>query len=224
MGLSDLLGYIGRASSKDIFQVLTDLNERLSAWATQLDIGAWVFFLVGLLATFAVGFFGYKLIKLILALGFGYIGYFVGVALTDVLTDRFEWLPEWSCYIFGALVAILFLCMAFAKFSYALFSVFAFAGYCVTMFYFDNQVLAVGGAIVLAVLSVTLIRTVFILATSFGCGMLSVSFLAQLLPKVELLQMGEGKWFALCLALGLTAVFAVVQFVINRRCTETVEC
>ena len=224
MGLSDLLSYIGRASSKDVFGVLTDLNEKLSAWAKEIDISAWILFAVGLILAAAVGFFAYKLIKLIMALGFGYIGYFVGVELAGLFSDKAEWLPEWSCYVFGAAVAIVFLGMAFAKFSYALFAVSGIAGYCVTLFYFDSQVLAVGGAIVLAVLSVTMIRTVFILASSFVCGMLCASFLAQLLPKVEFLQMVEGKWFSLCLALGLTAVFAVVQFVINRRCSETVEC
>lgn len=223
MGSFDLLGYIGDADSKDLFQVLKAMNGVLADAAESIGLPTFVLFAVGLAAATVAGFFGYKLIKLLMGVCLGGVGYFVGVALFELWGETAEWLPEWGCYICGAVFAVAFFCLAFAKFSYVVYSAFALAGYCTVMFYFENAVLAVGFAIVLAMVSVSWIRTAFVLASSFVSGVLCVAFLSELLPKVELLQLGEGAWFALCLGVALAALFAVVQFVTNRHVGEETE-
>jgi hypothetical protein len=220
----DLLNLINRASTKDLYTVLSYINEKVCALAERLSIGSWILFLLGMAVAAVIGFYGYKLIKLVMAAGLGFVGYIVGNALAELLGESFTWLPTWSGYLFGAIIAVLFLFLAYIKFSYVLFAASGIAGYIITLFYFENSALALGGAVLLAILSVTFIRTVFILASGFSCGMLFVGCLSQLLPKVEFLQLREGEWVSLILALGLAAVFAVVQFVNNRHCGETVEC
>lgn len=220
MSLSDILSYIGGASSKDLFVILADLNQAVSDWANAHEIKAIILFALGLAASVIVGLFGYKLIKAVTGLGLAYVGYFAGAELYALLSEKLEWLPEWSCYVIGGVLAIVFFCLAFVKFSYAIFTAAGIAGYLVVLFYFENQVLAVGGGVIAAMLSILMIRAVYILATGFACGMLSVSFLSAMLPKVDQLRLEDGNWIALFLALGLTALFAVVQFVMNRHPEE----
>ena len=215
--MSALLNFLRDLSSKDLYQVLADFNDVVTDVADSIGIGAIWFFAVGLALMLVFGFGGYKLVKLITALSFGGVGYFVGVALFHFLQERAEWLPAWCVYVVGGLVAVLFLLMAFAKFSYALFAMFALAGYFVTAFYFNDVKIALGGAIFLAMLSVFFIRWVYILTSSFLCGFFALSFLSQILPDVERLQMEEGNWFSLCCALALTLVFAVCQLVVTRK-------
>lgn len=217
MALTNLLDYIKNIGSKNAYGVLNDLNSSLEAWAAQLGFDAWILFLAGLIAAIIVGFFGYKMIKLIMGLGLAYVGYFVGFEIFLIVQKTFAWLPEWTSYIFGAVIALLFLSLAVAKFSYALYTAFALLGYCVTLFYTDNAVLAIGGAVIFAILSVSLIRTVFICTSSVLAGVLSVAFLAKLLPKLTFLQFGEGQWVALVVALVLALIFIAVQAAMNVR-------
>ena len=223
MTLLNLLDYIKNIGTKDVYMVLSDLSSTIEAWAKQLGFDAWILFLVGLVAAVVVGFFGYKMIKLMMGLGLAYVGYFVGFEIYTLMQKSLTWLPAWGTYIFGAIIAILFMSLAVAKFSYALYTVFALVGYCVTLFYTDNAVLAVGGAVIFAILSVSLIRIVFICTSSFLGGMLSISFLSKLLPKLTFLQFGKGQWLALVAAIVLTLIFVVVQFAINRRANEELE-
>jgi len=215
-----LLQYVGDLSSKDIYQVLSALNGRLTDWATARGIATWLVFALGLAVSVILGFVGYRLIKLVMGLSFGMIGYVVGKALFAFLAEKWEWLPAWCVYVLGAAVALVFLCLAFAKFSYAMFVSFALAGYCVTLFYTGNTALALGGGILLAMLSVFMVRIVFIPTCSFLCGFLSISFLSQLLSKVESLQLKDGNRLSLCCAIGLSVIFAVFQFVKNRKYKE----
>ena len=220
MTLANFLDYIKNVGSKDVYRVLSDLNASLEAWAKQLGFDAWILFLAGLVAAVVVGFFGYKMIKLLMGLGLAYVGYFVGVEIFLNVQKSLTWLPEWSSYIFGALVALLFMSLAVAKFSYAVYTAFALIGYCVTLFYTNNAVLAVGGAVIFAILSVSLIRTVFICMSSFVSALLSVAFLSKLLPALTFLQFGEGQWVSFGIAIALTLVYIAIQFAINRRRNE----
>lgn len=215
--MGNWLGYLRDLSAKDMYQVLADFNDLFSEWADSLGISAVIFFAVGLALALVFGFGGYKLVKLITALSFGGIGYVVGEALFTFFKARADWLFDWGAYLVGGVVAVAFLCMAFSKFSYALFTMFAFAGYFVTSFYFNDAMIAFGGAILLAMLSVIFIRWVYILTSSFLCGFFAVSFLSQILPSVEFLQMKEGNWLSLCCALALVLVFAVCQLVVTRK-------
>ncbi len=223
MTLTHLMDYIKNIGSKDVYTVLADLNSTIEGWAEKIKIGSWIVFLIGLALAVGIGFFGYKLIKLMMGLGLAYVGYFVGVEVFALVQKPMDWIPDWCAYIFGGLIALVFLALAFAKFSYTIYSVFALIGYCVTMFYTENLILAIGGAVLLAMLSVSLIRTVFIFSTSFFCGMITVSFLSKLLPVLTFLQFGQGRWGALITAGVLAILYAVVQFVINRKASECIE-
>ena len=223
MTLTNLLDYLKTAGTKDVFQVLNDLNAAVSAWAAEINIKAWILFLVGLVISVAIGFLGYKMIKLVMGLGLAYVGYFVGVELFRILYKTYDWMPDWIMYIVGAVLAVAFLFLAFAKFSYVIFSVSALLSYFVLMFYTDNAVLSIGVAVVIAMLSISLIRTVFIVGSSLICGVLTVSFLSQLLPKLTFLRLEEGKLVSLIIALVLAVLFAVIQFVVNRNSGETIE-
>jgi hypothetical protein len=223
MKLTNFLDYIKNIGTKDVFRVLEDLGASLEAWAKQLGFDAWIMFLAALAATVLVGFFGYKMIKVLMGLGLAYVGYFVGVEIFTVAKETLTWLPGWSVYILGALIGILFMSLAVAKFSYATYTAFAIVGYALTLFYTDNAVLAVGGAVILAILSVSLLRVVFILTSSVACGMLSISFLSRLLPKLEFLKLGEGQWIALGAALVLALIFILVQFALSQKPSEELE-
>ncbi|MBQ3015105.1 MAG: hypothetical protein IJD75_08235 [Clostridia bacterium] len=215
--MGGLLDYLRDLSAKDVYQVLTDCNGMVADWADSLGVSAVIFFAVGLAVALVLGFGGYKLVKLVAALTFGGVGYCVGEALFGFFKEQADWLPEWGVYLVGGVVALAFLCMAFSKFSYALFTMFAFAGYFITSFYFNDAMIAFGGAILLAMLSVIFLRWVYILTSSFLCGFFGISFLSQILPDVELLQMEEGNWFSLCCAVALMLVFAVCQLVVTRK-------
>ena len=108
MKLTNFLDYIKNIGTKDVFRVLEDLGASLEAWAKQLGFDAWIMFLAGLAATVLVGFFGYKMIKVLMGLGLAYVGYFVGVEIFTVAKETLTWLPGWSVYILGALIGILF--------------------------------------------------------------------------------------------------------------------
>ena len=216
----DLLQYIDKLSSKDVYQVLDALNGRIADWASSLSVSAVLLFAAGLVLAWIMGLAGYRLIKLIMGLSFGTIGYLVGTACFSLLAEKWTWLPAWGVYVLGGLAAIVFLCLAFVKFSYAMFVSFALAGYCMTLFYIGDAMIALGGGILLAMLSVFMVRVVFIPTCSFLCGFLSISFLSQLLPKAEWLQLKDGNWLSLCCAIGLSVIFAVLQFVVNRKYKE----
>ena len=223
MTLTNFLDYIQNIGTKDIYRVLDDLVASLETWAKQLGFEAWILFLAGLIATVLVGFFGYKMIKMLMGLGLAYVGYFVGVEIFLIAQKTLSWIPEWACYIFGAVIGILFMSMAVVKFSYTLYTAFAILGYCVTLFYTDNAVLAVGGAVVFAILSVSLMRLLFILCSSFLCGILSITFLSKLLPRISFLKPGEGQWIALVAALVLMLIFILIQYALDRKPDEETE-
>ena len=223
MTLANLLNYIKSASSKDLYTVLSDVNSAINGWAEKLQLESFILFILAAVLAVSVGLFGYKLIKLVSALGMAYIGYFVGIEFYHIVAPRFSWLPEWSAYIFAAVVAIAFLLLAFSKFSYTVYTMSAVMGYFITMFYVDNTVFAVGGALIFAMLSVHFLRIVFITTTSFISGLLTVSFLSQIFPKVAIFDTSSESIPSLILAYGLVVVFAVVQFVINRNDPDLLE-
>lgn len=220
MSVTDLIDF---AKSKDIFSALESFNGLLEEWADRLNMNVAILLWAGVALSVIIGFFGYKLIKPIMALGFGYIGYFVGEGIFDLLSEHITQIPDWTVYVIGGVVAVLFMCLAFIKFSYAMFTVAAVFGYFIAFFYTQDSVLAIGGAFLLAMLSVLLIRTVFILLSSFVCGITTVSLLSHIFPKASLLQLGNNQWMAICLTIGIALLFAVVQFVINRHAGEEVE-
>ena len=203
----------------DIVTVLSSLNDQITKWAEQLSVPAIAFFIAGIALAAIVGFFSFKLIKLLLGAGMAAIGYYIGGYGFFYIADLFKLeLPDFAAYIAGGIVALLFFLLAFKKFSHAMFVLMGVIGYVVTSFYIDNTFLEIGGAILLAFVSMFLIRFAFIVLTAFPAGMLVVSFLSAILPDVALLDLSEG-WIGLAIAGGVALVFTVVQLIITRKDT-----
>jgi len=223
MTLAELLNYIKTASTKDIYQVLSDVNGAVTSLADGIGVASLYLFIAALVLTVGVGFFGYKLIKLVSSLAMAYVGYFMGIEFFNIIQPSLSWLPQWSSYVIAAVIAIAFLLLAFSKFSYTVFTLSAVIGYFITMFYVDNPVFAVGGALVFAMLSVHFLRIVFIAETSFAGGLLAISFLSQIFPDVALFDIAGESIPTIILTYGVVLVFAVVQFVINRNDPDLLE-
>ncbi len=217
MGLTDLFNYISAATAKSIFQVMNDFNNTIKTLAGEMGIPAWLLLSAALVLTVIVGFVGYKKIRLLMALVLNYFGFFIGMELFSLMKESVKWLPGWLTYIVGAIVAVAFVLLAFVKFSYVLFAVSAVSGYVVLMFYTTNSLISIGGALAFAVLSVAMIRTVFVLTSGMVCGFLTVSFASALFTKAEWLQLGNTQWFSFCLALMIAAIYVVVQYVTTRK-------
>lgn len=216
MSLSAFIRYLGGIASKDIFQLLEDLNNNILFWSQKSHIHSLVFLILGLVLAVAIGCVGYKLIKPTAAVFMGYIGFFVGIKGYLLWADKAEWLQEWVAWVMGIAVAIIFVCLTLARASYAVVTLAAIGGYIVTAFYVNSTLIAIGGAIVLAMITAHLVRTTYIIVTSAAAGILAVNFLGEMLPKVEALQLGAGKWIPLLIALGVAAVFAIIQGATNR--------
>ena len=203
----------------DIVTVLSSLNDQITKWAEQLTVPAIAFYIAGIALAVIVGFFSFKLIKLLLGAGMAAVGYYIGGYGFFYIADLFKLeLPDFAAYIAGGVIALLFFILAFKKFSHAMFVLMGIIGYVVTSFYVDNLFLEIGGAILLAFLSMFFIRLAFILLTSVPAGLLVVSFLSQILPDVAVLNLSEG-WIGLAIAGGVALVFTVVQLIITRKDT-----
>lgn len=205
----------------DLLKLLQSCNNAISSLADKITLDAWIAFAVAAALAAAVGAFGYKLIKLVIALGFGVGGYFIGEDLYRLLAEKFTELPDWAVYVCGGVVAVGFCVFAFLKFSYAWFGVAAIFGYiAVGHFMPDGYVLlSVGAALLIALLSVSLIRVVFILATSAMAGGFLISFLGAIFPEQGFLQIGQG-WIPYVLVAVAAILFASVQFATNRQRIE----
>lgn len=225
MTLAKILSYLKDATSTDLFEVMNDFNAYLTNMAKEAEIAAWILFVAGLVAVFAVGLFGYKLVKPLSAIVAGYVGYFLGEELYHVLIKaRFESCPEWVLYVMGGVFAALFLFLGFVKFSYVLFPLAAVSAYYAIGFYFDgNTILALGGALLAGFLMITFVRTAVVLTTSFGCGLLTAGMLSGLFPKVEAFALEIDNWTVIALMAVMFFLFATFQFVTNRRRKEYIE-
>ena len=223
--LAKILSYLKGVGTKDLFEFANDLNEFLTNAAAKAEIGAWVLLASALIAVFAVGLFGYKLVKPLASLLMGYVGYFIGAEIySAVIKQHFESCPQWVLYVVGGVFAALFIFLGFVKFSYVWFALAAVGGYVAVSFYSNgNLILALGGALLAGFLTVTLVRTAVILMTSAGCGFLSIGLLSGLLPKVDAFRPNACNWAAIGLMAMMFFIFATFQFVTNRRRKEYLE-
>lgn len=205
----------------DILKLLRSCNEAISDLAEKVTLDAWILFAVATALALAVGIFGYKLIKLVMALGIGAGGYFVGEELYRLLAEKFTEIPDWAVYVCGGVVALVFCIFAFCKFSYAWFGTAAIIGYIAVGHFMPSgyALLTAGAALLIALLSISLIRVVFILLTSAVAGGFAISFLGQIFPEQGFLQVGEG-WLPYVLVAVAAILFAIVQFAINRHKIE----
>ncbi len=206
-------------TNTDLFGLLAKLTDGLTQGAEGLGISPMVFYIVGLVAALGIGVFGYKLIKLLTAAIAAVIGYyFVGAELYFWLSATLNLdLPTWVPYIPAAIFGALFFLMAFKKFSYAFYTVMALLGFVLTYFYTTNIVLAVGGALLLALLSMFILRVSFILLTSVSAAFVGVSMVSAMVPSLELLKLSYTNWIGLAIVGVIALVMIAVQLIITHK-------
>lgn len=204
------------------FPIFDNLSERMSQWATDLNIKVMIFYIIGVVFALLAGALGYRLIKVLLAAGFAYVGYFAGLELFDLIVSSASFsIPGWISYVIGGLCAVLLFLAAFFRFSYALYTALAFIGYHLTIHLTAAHIaepglLAIAAGLLLALVAIFFVRLSFVLISSYLGGVFSVGFLGLLLPKVEVLQLGTNN-IAFLIVIGLFVVFTVLQLLTTRR-------
>ena len=217
MNNSATLSYLSELTSKDLFTLLGDLNGLFTGWAEKLNISTMILLIAGAVLAAVIGVFGYKLIKLTLAIFMGGFGYLAGCELFGLVIKNPEKL-DWLVYVFGGVLAIVFLAISIARPRVSLFVLAAALGYAMVQFYAKgNAVLGIAGAIVLGFIAIRFARVVFCLLTSAVGGFALVSFLSALLPNVAVLQLKAGEWIGLAIGAGAVLVFFIIQMVSNKR-------
>ena len=169
--------------------------------------------IVGMMLATLCGVLAYRFAKAFLALIAADFGFFVGAQLYYAVQT--ETMPDEACYVFGLAIAVFFFWLSFDRASYVWYAMVAMIGYSVTRFYLlDNFWIALGGALVLAMLSIAFFRIAYIVFTSFGSSVLCMGFLSALLPNVAFLRL-QPRNFAFWGCVGiLSLIFLAAQYTI----------
>ena len=210
------LAYLKNIITKDIFQLLADLNGNIARWSEMFGIPTLVFGIVGILLALTIGFAGYRLIRPTVSLFMAYGGLLVGDQLFRVLDVNWIDMPDWLSWVFAGALALLFAVMAFARASYVWVILAGIGGYCTVLFYVDNVILALGGAVVLAVLASYLIRTSYVLVSGIAAGLLTTNLLFILFPKATVFNVRIETPMSLIIAGSFAMIFILTQFATNR--------
>ena len=218
MELLNLIADFVQGKTPGIFRLLNDIHEKVfGEIADLLLIDVAVLFVLGIIGAILCGVFAYRFAKLFLALIAADFGFFVGAQI--YFSVQTETMPDWLNLVFGVVLAAIFFWLAYGRASYVWYVIVALLGYCATRVYFvDNLWVALGGAFVLAMLSIAFFRIVYILLTGFGSGVLGVSFLSALLPGVDFLRLEPRNYGFWGTVLIVSAIFILAQFWINCRC------
>lgn len=200
--------------------LITEMIVKADQIAEKFGVATISMLIVGAVLALILGLFGYRLIKLFMGIGIGLVGYFAGLVLFSYLQETvsmFSMLPSWIAYILGAVLALIFMILGFSRFSYAMFAMFALAGYYFTDLYLPNHLLlAIAGAAVVALLSVLLVRFSFIVVSSAIGGFVAMVYASAIFPNVGILQLGERK-AALWITIGVSVFFVLFQYVTRDR-------
>jgi hypothetical protein len=177
-----------------------------------------VVLVAGLVLAILCGLLAYRFVKAFLAFVAADFGFFVGAQI--YFSVQTETMPDWVSYLFGLVVAVVFFWLAYGRASYVWYVIVAMLGYCATRFYLlDNLWVAIGGAFLLAMLSIAFFRILYIAFTSLACGVLCMSFVSALLPAGvynPLLLYPRNVIFWGCVLI-LSILFITAQFWINAR-------
>ena len=218
----DFSTYIEEATSMDVLEVLNKVNDLLVRGAEKVKIPQVAMFQIAAVLAVVIGVMGYRLMRPAVAILLGLFGLAVGVELIEALPKLPTWVPEWTPWIVGILVAAAFFFMGYFRPQSSLAAISALAGYFLVSFYTDNVVLAWGGAILLALITAHLVRSSLIWIMGIASGFFTVSFLSCVFPKVEQLQIGYDNWIGFVIV-GVAVIFYVfVQYVMNRHRSERI--
>lgn len=218
----DFSTYIEKATSMDVLEVLNKVNDLLVRGADKVKIPHVAMFLIAAVLAVVIGVMGYRLMRPAVAILLGVFGLAVGVELIQALPKLPAWVPGWTPWVVGILVAAAFFFMGYFRPQSSLAAISALAGYFMVSFYTDNVVLAWGGAILLALITAHLVRSSVIWITGIASGFFTVSFLSRVFPKIGQLQIGYDNWIGFVI-IGVVVIFYVfVQYVMNRHRSERI--
>lgn len=218
----DFSTYIEKATSMDVLEVLNKVNDLLVRGADKVKIPHVAMFLIAAVLAVVIGVMGYRLMRPAVAILLGVFGLAVGVELIQAIPKLPAWVPDWTPWVLGVLVALAFFFMGYFRPQSSLAAISALAGYFMVSFYTDNVVLAWGGAILLALITAHLVRSSVIWITGIASGFFTVSFLSRVFPKIEQLQIGYDNWIGFVI-IGVVVIFYVfVQYVMNRHRSERI--
>ncbi len=213
---------IEKIASFNLLNLMTYTTSSINNFADKIGIPAMIFFWSLVVLAFLVGVGGLHLSKMVVALGIGGLGYFIGTILYGYLCNAVKFvdnLPAFVAYIAGGLFALLFFILSQKKPIPVLFVLFAAIGAYISIVYISNNLLLVAGlAFLIGALCVTFVKLAMVFSTSLIGGFALVAFLGQIFKSVTYFALGRNM-MALWVALGVSAVFALIQFVSTRRYT-----
>ena len=195
-----------------LFALLDQINRTMvTAVADILRVPNAVVLVLGMLLALLCGLLAYRYVKIFLALIAADFGFFAGAFLYFAVQT--ETMPDWVNYVFGLVTAIVFFWLAYGRASYVWFAIVAVLGYCATRFYLiDDLWISIGGAFVLAMLSIAFFRILFVAFTSLGCGVLFMGFLSALLPANSPLRLQSRNLVFWGCVLVLSILFVIAQY------------
>ncbi|MBQ9773952.1 MAG: hypothetical protein IJW30_04745 [Clostridia bacterium] len=203
--------------NRDVFELLSKLTEWIDRGAQGVSARAYLFYAIGILVALGVGLFGYRLIKPWTAVFAAVAGYFLTGNGMMILKEKVATeIPMVLVYVLAIAVGAVLGALAFVKFAYVFYSVMALIGFGVVYFYTQNLLFAIVGALLFGLACMFIMRISFILLTSLIGGAVTVSLLSAMLPDVTVLRLALDNPTALLLALGLSVLMALIQFLSTR--------
>ncbi len=200
---------------ESLYDFLTHLKgDVLESWAETMGLPLIAFLIAGLVLSIGLGFFGYKLIKLVLSLsaaGFGFaVGYEAIMAMESV------WFREAVAIASGAVFALLLLWLTFGRSSYVWFSLVFLFGAGISLNYLnDSWFTAAFVGLSLGLLSILVFRWGYILLSSALCACFAVGFLYMLAPEASVFYLGTIRSFGPVVVMAMAALMALAQLLMN---------
>lgn len=187
----------------------------ISQFADRVSLPAEVFWVLGIAILLTVGLLGLRLSRWLLAFLGGLLGYAAGCELFYLTATSIDGIPLVFEYVFGALIAILFLEMVLfqKRLSWCLL-VFGVALAVLLPLLPQMPTLCVAGAVLLALICGLLPRTTLSIGIGYLCSVFIMAFLFRLFPTLPWLSVGES--YA---ANAIAAAFGIVLALLQLLCT-----
>lgn len=188
----------------------------LDSFADELNVSNILVYILVAIMAITVGVFGYNIIKLICAFALEPFAFSVGAALYTFLVTKLDWdLPKFVYYVFAIAFAILFCYLCFKRFNIIFFAIAYTAFSSLLLSVTEDATLATGGALLLAMICVSMLRISAVLFSSFAGSFLTVAVCGKVLTGLKFLQIATND-VAIYIALGAGVLFAILQFVFAR--------
>lgn len=211
--------------AKGVYQILSNVNNFVSSVAKECGIKDAIFFALLAVAFTVIGVLGLRLKKPVSAVLMGGMGFLGGYVLYSLLYGKIDFLSKISieketmAIILGAILAVVLVFLGWKRFMYVFVAVASAFGYYIAAHYLSaNMFLDFAIAALVGLLCLCFVKLAMILFTGFGGALFTVSFVSQLLPKVNALQLGaEGNDVGMLIVLCLSVIFVAIQLFTTRN-------